>query len=67
MEKLNNNNNKTFKCDAIATKDKQIPSFIYKNISNIILKILLKFSIKLSKEAYENSNNKLYFLFLNIH
>ena len=33
-EKLNNNNNKTFKCDAIATKDKQIPSFIYKNLYN---------------------------------
>ncbi len=35
-DKLNNNNCNTFKCNAIATKDKQISSLNYKNLYNFL-------------------------------
>lgn len=62
-EKLRNSDNKTFNCDAIATKDKQIPSFIYKNLYNHLfneLDKLFKFNNKIIiiDGTYSNTNIK---------
>jgi hypothetical protein len=62
-DKLKNNNGKTFKFNAIATKDKNIPSFIYKNLYNYLfneLGSLFKFNNKIIivDGTYSNTNIK---------
>jgi hypothetical protein len=63
-DKLNNNNNcNTFKCNAIATKDKQISSLNYKNLYNFLFNEfdkILKFNNKIIviDGTYSNTNIK---------
>jgi hypothetical protein len=62
-DKLKNNDNKTFKSNAIATKDKNISSFIYKNLYNYLfneLDKIFKFNNKIIiiDGSYSNTNIK---------
>ena len=62
-DKLRNNINNTFKYNAIATKDKQIPSLIYKNLYNYLfskLDKIFKFNNKIVvvDGTYSNTNIK---------